>query len=72
MNGVKMLGYRNAERFIRELMLIRRTFELMGIGTEEYDKNLQEWTERYHKEFSEMSQADLMFFMDATMKGGNL
>lgn len=30
MNGVKMIAYRNAERFVRELMLIRRSLELLG------------------------------------------
>lgn len=66
MNGIKMLGYRNAERFIRELMLIRRSLELLGIDAQEYDEKLQKWTEMYFEEFSKMSRDDLMLFMSAT------
>lgn len=69
-NGVKAISYRNAEKFIRELMLMRRTLELLGIDIDEYDQKLQEWTEQYFKEFSEMSQADLMLIMEASTKGG--
>ena len=69
LNGIKMLGYRNSEKCIKELMLIRRTFELLGIDAKEFDKKLEEWTERYFEEFSNMNQTDLMILMDASMKG---
>lgn len=70
MNGVKMIAYRNAERFVRELMLIRRSLELLGLDADAYDTRLSEWVEQYHKEFSEMTMEDMMLIMSASMNGG--
>lgn len=70
MNGVKMIAYRNAERFVRELMLIRRSLELLGLDADAYDMRLSEWVEQYHKEFSEMTMEDMMLVMSASMDGG--
>lgn len=70
MNGVKMIAYRNAERFVRELMLIRRSLELLGLDADAYDARLSEWVEQYHKEFSEMTMEDMMLVMSASMGGG--
>ena len=41
MKGIEMIAYRNAEKFIRELMLMRRCFELLELDVDEYDKSLQ-------------------------------
>lgn len=70
MNGVRMIAYRNAERFIRELMLIRHSLELLGFDADAYDSRLSEWVEQYHKEFSEMTMEDMMLVMSASMDGG--
>ena len=70
MNGVRMIAYRNAERFVRELMLIRRSLELLGLDADAYDTRLSEWVEQYHKEFSEMTMEDMMLVMSASMGGG--
>ena len=70
MNGVRMIAYRNAERFVRELMLIRRSLELLGLDADAYDTRLSEWVEQYHKEVSEMTMEDMMLVMSASMGGG--
>lgn len=70
MNGVRMIAYRNAERFVRELMLTRRSLELLGLDADAYDTRLSEWVEQYHKEFSEMTMEDMMLVMSASMDGG--
>lgn len=67
MKGIEMIAYRNAEKFIRELMLMRRCFELLELDVDAYDKRLQTLTEEYHKGFSEMGMGDMMMVMQATM-----
>ena len=67
MKGIEMIAYRNAEKFIRELMLMRRCFELLDLDVKEYDKKLQTLTEEYHKGFSEMGMGDMMVVMQAAM-----
>ena len=67
MKGIEMIAYKNADKFIRELMLMRRCFELLELDVEAYDKKLQELTEDYHKGFSEMGMGDMMLVMEASM-----
>ena len=69
--AIKMMGYRNAERFVMELALMRRSFELMGFDVKDYDAKLDEWAEKYFKEFAEMGKADLMAIMTTRMGGGD-
>lgn len=71
MKGIEMIAQRNAEKYIRELMLMRRSLELLKLDVEGYDKKLQELTEQYHKAFSEMDMNDMMVVMQASMSGGD-
>ena len=71
MKGIEMIAYRNADKFIRELMLMRRSLELMGLDVKAYDNKLEELTQQYYEAFSEMDEADMMMVMQATMSGGN-
>ena len=70
MKGIEMIAYRNADRFIRELMLMRRGLELIGLDVKVYDNKLEELTQQYYEAFSEMDEADMMMVMQATMNGG--
>ena len=72
MKGIEMIALRNAEMHIRELMLIRRNLELLELDVDTYDKKLQEWTEEYHKAFSEMDMRDMMAVMQASMNGDSV
>ena len=71
MKGIEMIAYRNADKFIRELMLMRRSLELIGLDVKAYDNKLEELTQQYYEAFSEMDEADMMMVMQATMNGGN-
>lgn len=71
MKGIEMIAYRNADKFIRELMLMRRGLELIGLDVKAYDNKLEELTQQYYEAFSEMDEADMMMVMQATMNGGN-
>ena len=71
MTGIEMIAYRNADKFIRELMLMRRSLELMGLDVKAYDNKLEELTQQYYEAFSEMDEADMMMVMQATMSGGD-
>ena len=70
MKGIEVIACRNAEKYIRELMLMRRSLELLKLDVENYDKKLQEFTEQYHEAFSEMDMNDMMVVMQASMNGG--
>ena len=71
MTGIEMIAYRNADKFIRELMLMRRSLELMRLDVKAYDNKLEELTQQYYEAFSEMDEADMMIVMQATMSGGD-
>lgn len=71
MKGIEMIAYRNADKFIRELMLMRRSLELIGLDVKAYDNKLEELTQQYYEAFSEMDEVDMMMVMQATMSGGN-
>lgn len=71
MKGIEMIAYRNADKFIRELMLMRRSLELMGLDVKAYDNKLEELTRQYYEAFLEMDEADMMMVMQATMSGGD-
>lgn len=71
MTGIEMIAYRNADKFIRELMLMRRSLELIGLDVKAYDNKLEELTQQYYEAFSEMDEADMMMVMQATMSGGD-
>ena len=70
MKGIEMLAYRNADKFVRELMLMRRSLELLKLDVKAYDKKLEELTKQYYEAFSEMDETDMMMVMQAFM-GGN-
>lgn len=71
MTGIEMIAYRNADKFIRELMLMRRSLELIGLDVKAYDNKLEELTQQYYEAFSEMDEADMMMVMQASMNGGD-
>ena len=71
MTGIEMIAYRNADKCIRKLMLMRRSLELMGLDVKAYDNKLEELTQQYYEAFSEMDEADMMMVMQATMSGGD-
>lgn len=60
---VKTAQQKAVDNSVKMIALARKVCEIAGEDVEEFDKELNEMCDRWHKKFAEMNAADLGRFM---------